>query len=171
MGHLGSGLVDIGVCVRISKHSLHRCDEACEDGGAVGEERTEIEESDPIEDVGEKGRRGGGVEGMDFKVGSKGELDGELGKRVSLIGKVNARGVGEMMDTVGGSGASVETSRAARGRTRGGGGGGCGKRAICVGCGGGEGSRAGARGECAAWDRGTEGGRRDLLRAEASRVR
>lgn len=49
---------------------------------------------------------------MDFKVGSKGELDGEDGKRVSVIGKVNARGVGEMMDTVGGGGgASVETSR------------------------------------------------------------
>ena len=44
-------------------------------------------------------------------MGSKGELDGELGKRVSVIGKVNARGVGEMMDTVGGGGTSVETSR------------------------------------------------------------
>ena len=88
-----------------------RCDEACEDGGAVGEERTEREESDPIEDVGERGRMGGGVEGMDFKVGSKGELDGEVGKRVSLIGKVKARGVGEMMDMVGGGGTSVETSR------------------------------------------------------------
>ena len=84
-----------------------RCDEACEDGGAVGEDRTEIEESDPIEDVGEKGRKGGGVEGMDFKVGSKGELDGEVGKRVSLIGKVKARGVGERMATVGVSGSSV----------------------------------------------------------------
>ena len=91
-----------------------RCEEACEDGGAVGEDRTDIEESEPIEDVGEKGRRGGGVEGMDFKVGSKGELDGEFGKRVSWIGKVKARGVGEMMETVGGGGASVDTSRAAR---------------------------------------------------------
>lgn len=93
-----------------------RCDEACEDGGAVGEDRTEIEESDPIEDDGEKGRKGGGVEGIDFKVGSKGELDGELGKRVSVIGKVNARGVGEMMDTVGGGGTSVETSRSVSAR-------------------------------------------------------
>ena len=96
-----------------------RCDDTCEDGGAVGEERTEREESDPIEDVGERGRMGGGVEGMDFKVGSKGELDGEVGKRVSVIGKVNARGVGEMMETVGGGGASVDTSRAARGRADG----------------------------------------------------
>ena len=84
-----------------------RCDEPCEEGGAVGEDRTEIEESDPIEDDGEKGRKGGGVEGIDFKVGSKGELDGELGKRVSVIGKVNARGVGEMMDTGGGGGTSA----------------------------------------------------------------
>ena len=91
-----------------------RCDEACEDGGAVGEDRTEREESDPIEEVGERGRMGGGVEGMDFRVGSKGELDGECGKRVSLIGKVNARGVGEIIATVGGGGcgASVATSRA-----------------------------------------------------------
>ena len=31
-----------------------------------------------------------------------------------MIGKVKARGVGEMMETVGGGGASVDTSRAAR---------------------------------------------------------
>ena len=128
-----------------------RCDEACEDGGAVGEERTEREESDPIEDVGEKGRMGGGVEGMDFKVGSKGELDGELGKRVSLIGKVNARGVGEMMETVGGGGASVDTSRAVGAR---------------------DGGANGARGKygAAGSARVREDGE-DLLRAEASRVR
>ena len=72
------------------------------------------EASEPMEEVGEKGRgRGGGVH-TDFRSGSKGELDGEVGKRVSLIGKVKARGVGEMMDTVGGGGASVDTSRAAR---------------------------------------------------------
>ena len=66
--------------------------------------------------MGEKGRgRGGGVH-TDFRSGSKGELDGELGKRVSVIGKVNARGVGEMMDTVGGGGTSVETSRSASAR-------------------------------------------------------
>ncbi len=130
-----------------------RCDEvaeATEDGGAVGEEKTEIEESDPIDDVGEKGRRGGGVEGMDFKVGSKGELDGEVGKRVSLIGKVKARGVGEMMDTIGGGGASVDTSRAARGKSE---------------------SGREARGECAAADGRAGMSREDLLRAEASRVR
>ena len=138
-----------------------RCEEACEDGGAVGEDRTDIEESEPIEDVGEKGRRGGGVEGMDFKVGSKGELDGEFGKRVSLIGKVNARGVGEMMETMGGSGASVDTSRAAWRRGRAGGGAkrrGAGSARCCVGT-----VRGGAGGG--------GGGRRDLLRAEASRVR
>ena len=129
-----------------------RCDEACEDGGAVGDERTEKEESDPIEDSGEKDRKGsGGVEGMDFKVGSKGELDGELGKRVSLIGKVNARGVGEMMETVGGGGASVDTSRAIGAR---------------------DGGANGARGEygAAGSARVREDGE-DLLRAEASRVR
>ena len=145
------------------------CDEACEEGGAVGDERTEIEESDPIEDVGEKGRKGGGVEGMDFKVGSKGELDGEIGKRVSWIGKVNARGVGEMMETVGGSGASVDTSRAARGRRRDDGGGGGGS-----GSGNREGTaNGGAKGrcECAAGDEAGREEQRDLLRAEASRVR
>ena len=128
-----------------------RCDEACEDGGAVGEERTEIEESDPIEDDGEKGRKGGGVEGMDFNVGSKGELDGELGKRVSVIGKVNARGVGEMMATVGGGGTSVETSRSAGAR---------------------DAAETNARGEhdVAGSARGREE-REDLLRAETSRVR
>lgn len=150
-----------------------RCDEACEDGGAVGDERTEKEESDPIEDSGEKDRKGsGGVEGMDFRIGSKGELDGEVGKRVSLIGKVNARGVGEMMATVGGSGASVDTSRAARGG-RDGAGSGCGSaRGDCGTCGGGGEIGGGeARRKCAAadWTRTVE--RRDLLRAEASRVR
>ena len=125
-------------------------------------------ESDPIEDVGEKGRIGGGVEGMDFKVGSKGEPDGEVGKRVSLIGKVNARGVGEMMATVGGSGASVATSRTARGG-RDGDEGGCGARGNCGGCGGRGGG--GARRKCAAADWTRTVGRRDLLRAEASRVR
>ena len=124
-----------------------RCEEACEDGGAVGEERTESVESDPIEDVGEKGRIGGGVEGMDFKVGSKGEPDGEVGKRVSLIGKVNARGVGEMMETAGGGGASVDTSRAARD------------------------AEMGARGEYTAAGCARRRAREDLLRAEASRVR
>ena len=84
---------------------------------------------------------------MDFKVGSKGELDGEVGKRVSLIGKVKARGVGEMMDTVGGGGASVDTSRAARG------------------------ADARARGEYGAAGAGAGMEREDLLRAEASRVR
>ncbi len=127
-----------------------RCEEACEDGGAVGEDRTDIEESEPMDDVGENDRKGGGVEGIDFKVGSKGELDGEFGKRVSWIGKVKARGVGEMMDTVGGGGASVDTSRAAR-------------------------RRAGARGRFvelgAAGSANGEENRGDLLRAEASRVR
>ena len=128
-----------------------RCEEACEDGGAVGEERTEIEESDPIEDVGEKGRRGGGVEGMDFQVSWKGGLDSELGKQVSLIGKENARGVGEIMETVEGGGASVDTSRAIGARN---------------------GGANGARGEygAAGSARVREDGE-DLLRAEASRVR
>ena len=76
-----------------------RCDEACEDGGTVGEERTEMEESNQIEDIGEKGRRGS-VGGMDFKVGSKGELYGELGKRASLIEKVSVQDVGEVMEKV-----------------------------------------------------------------------
>ncbi len=110
-----------------------------------------MEESDPIEDDGEKGRKGGGVEGIDFKVGSKGELDGEWGKRVSVIGKVNARGVGEMMDTVGGGGTSVETSRSAGAR---------------------DAAEKGARCEqdVGGGARGREDGE-DLLRAEASRVR
>ena len=49
---------------------------------------------------------------MNFKVGSKGKLDGELRKRVPLIGKVNAHGVGQMMKMVGGGGVSADTSRA-----------------------------------------------------------
>ena len=122
-----------------------RCDEACEDGGAVGEDRTEIEESDPIENVGEKGRGGGGVEGMDFKVGSKGEADGEEGKRVSVIGKVKARGVGEKMATVGVSGSSVVTSSAGDG--------------------------ADGAGECLLAGGGCAEGPKDLLRDAVSRVR
>lgn len=76
----------------------------------MGVERTE-DVSDPMDDVGESVRAGGGV--ADFKSGSKGELDGEA-KGASLIGKVNARGVGEMIATVGGGGTSVETSSAVR---------------------------------------------------------
>ena len=128
-----------------------RCDDTCEDGGAVGEERTEREESDPIEDVGERGRMGGGVEGMDFKVGSKGEPDGEVGKRVSLIGKVNAHGIGQMMKTVGGGGVSADTSRAIGERN------------------GGTNGAQDASG-AASSVRAHEDGE-DLLRAEASRVR
>ena len=53
---------------------------------------------------------------MDLRSGSKGELDGDA-KEGSFLGKVKARGVGEMMETVGGGGASGDTSRAARRRT------------------------------------------------------
>ena len=68
-----------------------------------------------------------------------------------MIGKVKARGVGEMMDTVGGGGASVDTSRAIGAR---------------------DGGANGARGEygAAGSARVREDGE-DLLRAEASRVR
>ena len=85
---------------------------------------------------------------MDFQVSSKRGLDGESEKRVSLIGKVNARGVGEMMETVGGGGASVDTSRAIGAR---------------------DGGANGARGEygAAGSARVREDGE-DLLRAEAS---
>lgn len=62
-------------------------------------------------EVGERVRRGGGVLESGLRSGLKGEEEGE-GKGMSLReGKVKARGVGEMMATVGGSGVSVATSR------------------------------------------------------------
>jgi hypothetical protein len=51
--------------------------------------------------------------GSRLRSGSKGELDGDekgLSVMLLLIGKVKARGVGDMMDNVGGCGASVVTS-------------------------------------------------------------
>lgn len=85
----------------------------CEEGGAIGEGiETDLEEWDPIEDGGERGSKGGGVKGMDFKVASKGELDGEFGKRVSMVEiLVNACGAVETMDTVGRGELSIKTQR------------------------------------------------------------
>ena len=85
---------------------------------------------------------------MNFKVGSKGKLDGELRKRVPLIGKVNAHGVGQMMKTVGGGGVSADTSRAIGERN-----------------GGANGARDASGAVSSVWAR--EDGE-DLLRAEAS---
>ena len=70
-------------------------------------------------DVGDSVRMGGGVE-SGFRSGLNGEEDGD-GKGRSLIigGNVKARGVGEMIATVGHSGESVATSRSARGDRRG----------------------------------------------------
>ena len=70
-----------------------------------GVEKSE-EVSEPMEDVGERARWGGGVEAMDLRSGSKGELDGEA-KGGACLGKVKAGGVGERMATVGVSGSSV----------------------------------------------------------------
>jgi hypothetical protein len=53
------------------------------------------------------------VKARERRSGSKGELDGEekgLSVTLWLIGKVKARGVGDMMDRVGGCGPSVITS-------------------------------------------------------------
>ena len=68
------------------------------------ESREEV--SEPSDDAGEKARWSGGVDRMDLRSGSKGELDGEA-KGGSCLGKVKARGVGERMATVGVSGSSV----------------------------------------------------------------
>ena len=73
------------------------------------ESREEVSEpsvSESRDDAGESGRCGGGVDVMDLRSGSKGELDGEA-KGGSCLGKVKARGVGERMATVGVSGSSV----------------------------------------------------------------
>lgn len=87
---------------------LRRLCEACE-AGTDGVEK--IDDSVSMDEVGENVRSGGGVQVSRFKSGSKGELDGEAKGASLLIGKVKARGVGEMIATVGGSGASVVTSR------------------------------------------------------------
>lgn len=55
------------------------------------------------------------VKASERRSGSNGEEDGEekgLSLRLCVIGKVKARGVGEMMARVGGCGASVVTSSA-----------------------------------------------------------
>ena len=71
-----------------------------------------------MDDVGENARCGGGVEVMDFRSGSKGELDGDA-KGGSFLGKVKARGVGERMASVGVSGSSaVVITSSAEGRHR-----------------------------------------------------
>ena len=73
--------------------------------------------ADSIDKVGEWVRMSVGgvvhVKASGRKSGSKGEPDGEeKGLSVLLIGKVKARGVGDMMDSVGGCGPSVITSSA-----------------------------------------------------------
>ena len=87
---------------------LRRLCEASE-AGAVGVDK--MDDSVSMEDVGEKVRNGGGVQLSRFRSGSKGEQDGVEKGASLLIGKVKARGVGEMIATVGGTGASVVTSR------------------------------------------------------------
>ena len=51
-------------------------------------ERAERVESELIEEVGERARIGGRVEGMDFEVVLKGKPDDEFKTRVPLEGKV-----------------------------------------------------------------------------------
>jgi len=72
---------------------------------------------------GTKVEGGGGVEeeedckASERRSGSKGDEEGEekgLSERLCEIGKVKARGVGEMMESVGSWGASVVTSSADR---------------------------------------------------------
>ena len=87
---------------------------------AEGEENIDDEVSEePIEEEGENARWGGGVE-SDLGSGSKGVVDGEM-ERTSLaivLGKVNARGVGETMVRIGGGGVSVVTSSSANDKKR-----------------------------------------------------
>lgn len=71
------------------------------------------ETSEPIDEEGENGRTGGGV-AAGFCSGSKGEQDGETLWKSCRMGKVNARGVGETISTVGMKVTSVVTSRPIR---------------------------------------------------------